>query len=462
MRMFSKVAVVAAAALAIGCGDQFLTGPKLTESPNTPTVASAAQRLVAVQASLFTLSQGQLARQAAMLTQHLSGTNNQQQQHGSQYLITENDVGGYMTGFYTGGGLVDLRAVMKAAQAAGDKQLEGVAKVWEAYAMGTVTSLWGDVPYSEAVNPEIKTPKLDTQQSVYNRVQLVLDTAIVLLGGTGPGPGTADFVYGGNTARWIRAAYSLKARFHMHTAARLGNTAYTAALAAATLGINEAPTSVTQAMHGQAVGDLRAFHDAATSSANIWAQFLGNRADMTSNQQFITMLQTRNDPRLQAYFDAVGGSYKGADQFGRNAATAATVNVSVRRQNTFRQPFLTWVETQLIIAEANQRLGNAAAAATAYNAVRTALGLSTNAAPTLNDILEEKYIALFQTIEVYSEWRRTCYPKLTPAGTNFTPVANVPMRLPYAFGERQTNPNIPAPTAAPALNWANPAACPVT
>jgi hypothetical protein len=452
--------MVALATLA-GCRD-FLTGDKLTTNPNSPTSASTIQLLVAAQASLFNQQEGQLARIAAMYTQQLSGTNNQQRDYGSFYLLSEGDVGTFWNQTYTGGGLLDLRRVQAAAKAAGDARTQGVATVMEALRVGTTASLWGDVPYAEAAS-DTKTPKLDPQQQVYAALQARLDSAIVLLGGAGTGPGGADLVYGGNATRWTKAAYTLKARFALHTAERLGTPAYQAALDAALKGIDEAPASAAQAMHGQAPGDLRAYHGNTVDDGNVWAQFLSNRADMTANQQFIALLQRRGDPRLAEYFDPAGnGQYQGASQFGVVPASGASVvDAATRRQFPFRQPIVTWAENQLILAEARFQLGQTAAALGNVNAVRQAVGLAPLAAPlTLDQIAEEKYVALFQNVETYNDWKRLCFPKLTPGGQGGTPSPNgIPARLPYPVGERNANPNIPAPNAAPQRNWNDPNAC---
>ena len=45
--------------------------------------------------------------------------------------------------------------------------LVGIAQIIEGHAFGTAASLWGDVPYSEAGNPEIEDPVFDGQVSGY-------------------------------------------------------------------------------------------------------------------------------------------------------------------------------------------------------------------------------------------------------------------------------------------------------
>jgi hypothetical protein len=86
------------------------------------------------------------------------------------------------------------------------------------------------------------------------------------------------------------------------------------------------------------------------------------------------------------------------------------------------------------------------------------------ASVTFDDVMIEKYIAMYQNVDVWSDYKRTCLPVLTPFGT----ATEVPGRLPYSSTERTANPNIPLPSAFPAgttavsqlRNWNDPNACP--
>jgi hypothetical protein len=333
----------------------------------------------------------------------------------------------------------------------------------EALRMGTHTSLWGDVPYSEAAGASA-SPAFDPQQQVYATVQAKLDTAITALtaAGTSQAALPTDLVYNGNVGRWIRAANTLKARFHLHTAERLGAPAYQAALAAAQNGINEAPTSVQNAIDGAGPGDFRSFRgNTVNVDANLWAQFLANRTDLTANQQFIDLLNQRNDPRLARYFTLPPGgtgALRGANQFGGNSGGAAVVGAP-RTGLDFRQPLVTWTENQLILAEARFRTGDAAGALTNVNNVRTLVGLPALASVTLQDIAAEKYVSMFQNIEAWNDWKRLCFPTLTPGGPNNTSAAAIPGRLIYPFSEQNANANTPDLSDQPARNWNDPNGC---
>ncbi len=63
---------------------------------------------------------------------------------------------------------------------------------------------------------------------------------------------------------------------------------------------------------------------------------------------------------------------------------------------------------------------------------------------TLEKIMTQKYIAMFSQPEVWSDWRRTDLPKLTPNPNGN--VAAIPRRLPTAQSERLYNTNAPVNT----------------
>ena len=476
MRKYGKAGIVLSLAL-LGAGcDSFIQGPGLTETPNSPASGTKEQQLVAIEARMSTLMEGQLARTAGIYTQQIIGSNNQQLTV-TGYAYTESDYSGFFSGFYTGGGLVAMRNVQTLAHEADDKLLEGIAKVWEGLAFGTATSIWGDIPYSEANDPANPTPKLDSQQAVYTAVQKVLDDGIALLKAA-PSAGVceaSDVIYcasgvtrADQIKRWVAAAYTLKARFSLDLVEKNGASAYTAALAAAQQGISEAPTTATQAMHGQAAGDFRFWHGSTQDlDANVWAGFLTARGgDIRAGNTLVQLLKDRNDPRLQAYFTAnSAGTYFGLSQNNTTVGgTASEINITTRRAFTFRQPIITWAENQLIMAEAKFKLTGAADALPHVNAVRTAVGLPALASVTFDDVMLEKYIAMFQNIAVWSDYKRTCIPSITPNGTK----TEVPGRIPYGSAERNANPNLPLPSQYPAKttgasaqrNWNDPAACP--
>ncbi len=95
--------------------------------------------------------------------------------------------------------------------------ITGISKVIEAHAVGTATSIWGDIPYSEAVSG-IEDPIFDNQLNVYLSLQTLLDEAISLLSdSTTPSSLDEDIFFGGDKGKWLEVAYTLKARYFLQT-----------------------------------------------------------------------------------------------------------------------------------------------------------------------------------------------------------------------------------------------------
>lgn len=433
------------ASVTTGCGD-FLSGPKLTTDPNKQTeTRTPDQWFVPIQANTWFLNEGQLARLAAVWHQQMAGV---QRQFSSfdVYTVGEGDVEGEWASFYTGGGIIDARKLQDQVSKLGDRRYLGIAKIYEAWLIGTMADLWGDVPYSEAVK-DIATPKLDKQMDIYAAVETLLASAITdLSAGVGAGPGAADLVYAGSSSNWIDFAHTLRARYYLHQA-EVDPSNYARALAEAQLGIKQG-------------NDYTAFHSSLPAESNQWYQFqvVEREGYVRAGQALVDTLKNRSDPRLAQYYRLNdNGAYVGSRP-GENNEIASEISVT-RLNPAFRQPLVTWRENQLIIAEAASKTNDDATALTALNAVRADVGF---AAPVIlagsalyAEIMTQKWIEDFQKLEVFQDYNRSCYPRLIPA-TGGT----IPARLLYPGNERNSNPNIPAPSQQPARNQNDPNACP--
>ena len=461
-----------------GCTD-WLTGPGLTINPNQPVQASKEQLFAAVASSQESQEEGNLARWTSMFTQQMAGVG---RQHATFqiYSITEADVSSYFSRTYTGGGLVDIRQVQAMAKAQGDSTFAGIAMVYEALMIGRAASIWGDIPYSEAAG-DIAQPHLDSQEKVYAAVQAKLDTAIAWIpktGGTNVGPGVVDLVYAGDRTKWVAAANTLKARYYMDwvEAQLVGGSSL--ALAQTACGGDCLQKAVNAATNGisNAANDFRTFHSGNSTEWNFWYQFLvvARTGDVAASGTLVDTLKGRRvagDQRVKAYYDSTlfNGTwdFRGADRNGQWTPSAMQLSVlsATRIAQGFKQPIITAAENEDLLAEAQSRLGNDAAALTALNAGKAASAASTGVAvpaavgltgaALLNEIKMEEWIAEFQNIEAWSDYKRNCVPKLTPAGS----ATDVPGRLLYGSGERNANPNIPAPANQPARNKNDPKPC---
>ncbi|HTD93638.1 MAG TPA: SusD/RagB family nutrient-binding outer membrane lipoprotein, partial [Chitinophagaceae bacterium] len=93
-----------------------------------------------------------------------------------------------------------------------------IARILKVMQMSLITDLYGDVPYSEAGQGFLTSnfsPKYDAQKDIYADMLNELSVAGAALSPSGTNPGIADFVYGGDVAKWKKFANSLMLRLAM-------------------------------------------------------------------------------------------------------------------------------------------------------------------------------------------------------------------------------------------------------
>ena len=441
MKRFLSIglACVAAVLMATACGPWI--DPKINIDPNNPADIAPRNGLAAIEVAAGYTYGGDLYRYASLFTQQHSGFD---RQHLAifQYNFTESDVSTMWQNFYSGH-LKELDIMMSKTTTLSAPHYRGVARVLTAMSLGNLSSVMGDIPYSQALQGSTNfTPKYDTQEQIYTRVQGLLDSAIADLNAASSSiaPGAEDLIYGGNRQRWVRAAWSLKARFALHLSKRNRMQAATQALDFAGRGIQTS------------ADDMQLIFGATDDQSNPLYQFDGLRNDMRVNRTFIQLLNRLNDPRRPWLARVrVGDSTQVGALYGSASSPVVFINAP---------------ETKFIEAEANLILGRADAAKTAYVAgVRAALtsagaaGAAANIAGitapsaavidayvaqesvvpagelTLARLIEQKYIALYPNgAESWSDWRRTGLPALTPING-----PAVPRRYPYPQTEREQN-----------------------
>jgi hypothetical protein len=444
--------------LLAACTKDFLESPDVMEDPNRASNVSEDQLFNAIQAKAFFKLEGNINRVTNIWMQAIAGTDRQMGDLG-EYSYTDQETGDDMDDMYSDGGLIDIRELRRRTGEAGNRVFAGIAKFYEALLMGTAASLWGDLPYSEAIS-DIETPRLDSQASIYAALQSLLDEAIEDFEsgelGSLPASPANDVNYAGDAAKWLRAAYSLKARLYMHWA-ETDAANYGLALAAAEQGI------------ASYEDNFRSIHTTELNEEwGYYTFYMQRDAYIRGGAHLIDLLKQREDPRLEIYFDPDdSGNYVGAAPGERNP------DVSNMSEDEFLRPdhsqdMLSWEETMLIIAECAHHAGDEAKAVARLNETRRgvearwgmdegvlgdASGLTGDA--LLEKIMEEKYIALFLNTEIYNDWKRTNLPVLVPAGGG-DPLIKIPRRLYYSPDERNANPNIPSTSAQPIRNTNDP------
>lgn len=440
-KVFILLILLSVVVLVSNC-EKNLTGPKLDNNPNMATEVPMESLLSAIEVNSFLLFEDFNAWIVAIWMQQMSGTAMTFENYG-RFEIPEDVFETEWRRAYCGAGLVDIKNLRTAAVNDGNRKMDGVAKVLEAFFMGNTASLYGDIPYSEAIVEE--TPQLDKMSDVYNALQTLLDGAIAdLASGVGYVSPDADHYYSGNADNWIAVAHSLKARFYLEWA-EINPANYSLALAEAQQGI------------ASLADNFKAKHSEVNGEENCWYQLeAGSRAGNVSGGKFmVELLKTRNDPRLELYYNKDSeGNYTGSDP-GEGNSAAGYLNSETFGSKSWAVEFVTWEEMQFIIAECQYAAADETGALSTLDGVLAGIegkfnitlprysGTGLTGEQVLEAIMMEKYIAMFLNMVVWSDWKRTGYPHFT-----FTYGDRpIPRRFLYPLEERNANPNIPSPTA---------------
>ena len=114
--------------------------------------------------------------------------------------------------------LADIRAAEPLMEEQGLAQHRGITQFIEAYLMISMVDMFGDVPYTEAIQgTELNfNPVVDDGQSIYDAMEDLVDDAIANFGlaavGTPPDP-----FYGNDYTLWIRACNTLKLKIYIQS-----------------------------------------------------------------------------------------------------------------------------------------------------------------------------------------------------------------------------------------------------
>lgn len=327
----------------------------------------------------------------------------------------------------------DLVELIDQAEDIGAPHYSGIAKVMKAYNLGLLVSMFGDVPYSEAFNPEeILQPVYDSSEDIYDVMLTLLSEALTELQATESVavPGGDDLIFGGDLGAWERTAYALRARYLNHYS-KLGSYDPSAVLNA----VDNAFTSSEEDFEMN-------FFEGANVTQNPWYRAAVNNAGLLLqawlSDQIVDQLNGTTygivDPRIDfitAEIDAGGyvGTRNGA---GRGAASeqgdrsVLAVGSYYASGPTAALENVTYAELKFIEAEAALGIDNTRAYQAYEEGIRahmTKLGVeqaeidaywsepevSSQAEFGIDKIMKEKYVATFLNPETWNDARRYDY-----------------------------------------------------
>ena len=376
-----------------------------------------------------------------------------------------------------------------AAKSGSNANQIGVAKILMSYYYLYMTNRWGDIPYSEALqsaaDPQILSPKYDTQQEIYNGIFATLKEARnEILADQNDNPVTGDILFQGDMDRWVQFANTIRliAALRLSDAdAGLGRTEFNAAMA-----------------DGVITSDIVYSFLAEASNENPWFTSFRTRDDWSLSHPIVDymnintesnpwsgvagMMDVVRDPRLPKYGNPTDNSisdpnwplYAG-QPYGLLEADAGAIaiqDVSMlsfhMRTQDLAYPIYSMAQVLFSRAEAAQ-LGwtSENAMQLYYDAIASSIefyGVTDGPAGDgvggyddyitnsevvwttgreMEQIATQKWVALYLVgYEGWNNWRRTGWPILQPS-PNGIQSSTIPIRQAYPDTERDLN----------AVNW---------
>ncbi len=390
--------------------------------------------------------------------------------------------------------LLNIEDIIEKAEANGDLNYAGVAKLEKAYIYSVLVDLFNDVPFSEASQGAGNfSAKFDDAAEIYDQLFLLIDEAIanleeedqVALGGAGD-----DLIYNGDEEDWISMGNSLKLK--MYNQIRLVDPQRAAQ------GISALLAEPTALINSNAENfELPFFESTSPNNLNPYYQtFYVTKDENFISTKFDSLLSANEDPRYpyliyhqdgdfygrapgdgitirgnDANIRSIYGVYPAGGIYDDGSAESVAADEgpgdAPMRMITYPMVKFVEAEAQLTLEGVSgdpavafeQALRASFAEMMAYSTTRQSPALAQDAidlyvssrvnafkeAETVREKLEilitEKYVALIGNgIESYNDYRRTGFPVLAKA---ITPEGPFPLRLPYSATELEANPNAP-------------------
>ncbi len=323
-----------------------------------------------------------------------------------------------------------------------------IIEVMNVYCFDYLIELFGNIPYSEALDINKPLPKYDDAMTVFKALMVRLDAAIANLDGNFGSFGIADNMYYGDVNLWIKFANSLKLRMGM-LLADVDNAAAKAAVEAAA---SKAILSNSD--------NAKVIYMASMPNTNpIYVDLVASgRHDFVPTSVIIDAMNTLNDPRRPFYFTLHEGVYAGGEYGSSNDFLAFSHVADLIQTPTFPGTMFDYSEVEFLLAEAVERGYNVGGTAQEHynNAITASIldwgGTELEAAAYLANpkvayttatgdwkekIGTQSWIALYNRgFEAWTKWRRLDYPLLVPGADA---LSAIPLRYTYPIEEQTLN-----------------------
>ena len=353
--------------------------------------------------------------------------------------------------------LRDINNLIILAREQGNTNYEGVGLIWKSYAFSFLTDVYGDVPYSDALEGRdsgVYSPVYDSQEEIYEGILQDLRTANELLNPAGFSI-QGDIIYDGSILRWKKFANSLRLRYLL----RISNKKNVSAEMGEIIN-NPADNPIFENLGDQAA---LTYLEAAPNQWFTHTGRVGSFRERRMSQTIQTRFEDLNDPRVREYFRPTQaftagnwdrefngipnglGEAEALDWDGGSNFQSELAPKYFDEPNSAEALVMTYFELQFILAEAALKGlidGNpeefytegVRSALAYYNIPQDEIDTYMEqesvvyaGGDPLEKIMLQKWIGSFMIgVEGWNDWRRTGLPTFTPAvsddNNNMVPV----------------------------------------
>lgn len=324
-----------------------------------------------------------------------------------------------------------------------------IIDIMEVYCYQTLVDVFGNVPYSQAVDINNISPVYDDAFAIYQDLLTRLDADIAAMDAGYGSFGGNDVYFFGDVGMWIGFANTMKVRLGIALAD------HDAALA----------KSVIESAYQNAFqeGDICEIHYETGTYSNPLYQDLvqSGRNDFVPANTIVDIMNDLNDPRRPAYFTTFNGEYIGG-QYGYSNAFAQFSHIADPIQEPdYPMTILDYTELAFYLAEAAARgfsvggtaeewynkgimasmdfWGISAEEAEAYLA-QESVAYATAAGDWKQKIATQAWLAFYvRGLEGWNTYRRLDWPVMNIPEIPETSDSKVPRRFKYPITEQTLN-----------------------
>jgi hypothetical protein len=333
-----------------------------------------------------------------------------------------------------------------------------IIEVLNVYTFSILVETFGNVPYSEALDINIKKPKYDDGLTIYRDLISRLNVAISNLDTSADSFGDSDRIYFGDVSKWVKFANTLKLKMGLVISDIPSETA----LAATTV------SSAAPLVFASNADSAKLKYLTATPNTNpLYVDLVASgRSDFVPANTLVDYMNSQNDPRRALYFDdnmddpsTPGIEYIGGDNGLENSFPNVTHITGTIQVPDYPGAILDYSEAEFLLAEAAERslYGTPANAEAHYNAgviasildwggsladattylSQTSIAYTTATGTWRQKIGIQSWVALYNIgFESWTSWRRLDFPTLIAPPDA---VSGLPVRFTYPIIEQTLN-----------------------